>query len=207
MPHTVLILSVLYIGLAFGWRTARQLRTTGSSGFRGLRADSSPAEYATAVLFVAALVLGFVAPVLGVLGWLKPIEQLDNSLFRILGSFAYAAGVALTLAAQVAMGTSWRIGVDPAERTQLVTDGLFSYSRNPIFTAMLFATAGLTLMLPNLAALVGLASLAVAVQIQVRLIEEPYLRRTHGDRYSEYTSETGRFVPGIGKQGPNRKAD
>jgi protein-S-isoprenylcysteine O-methyltransferase Ste14 len=207
VPHIVLILSVLYFGLAFGWRTARQLRTTGSSGFRGLRADTSPAEYVTAVLFVVALVLGLVAPVLGAPGWLRPIEQLDHALLRILGSFAYIAGVALTLAAQVAMGASWRIGVDPAERSQLVTDGLFSYSRNPIFAAMLLAGAGLTLMLPNLAALVGLASLAVAVPTQVRLIEEPYLHRVHGDQYSEYTSGTGRFVPGIGKQGPNRMAE
>jgi protein-S-isoprenylcysteine O-methyltransferase Ste14 len=35
------------------------------------------------------------------------------------------------------MGASWRIGVDPSERTDLVTGGAFALVRNPIFSAML----------------------------------------------------------------------
>ena len=206
VSRIVLCLYLLYIALAFGWRTVRQLRTTGSSGFRGLRADSATAEYVAAALFVAAFGLGFAAPVLGLLGWLTPIEQLDHAQLQVVGLVAYAAGVALTLAAQIAMGTSWRIGVDPAERTQLVTQGLFSYSRNPIFASMILAALGLALMLPNLVALVSLASLALAIQIQVRLIEEPYLRGIHGARYTEYMSVTGRFLPWLGKE-PDRPAD
>ena len=35
-------------------------------------------------------------------------------------------------------------------------------------------------------------------QLQVRLIEEPYLRQTHGSGYVDYASRVGRFVPGLG---------
>lgn len=46
------------------------------------------------------------------------------------------------LAAQQAMGRSWRIGVDTDERTELVTEGVFGLVRNPVFTAMIVAVGG-----------------------------------------------------------------
>jgi protein-S-isoprenylcysteine O-methyltransferase Ste14 len=39
----------------------------------------------------------------------------------------------------------------------------------------------------------------VAVQLQVRSIEEPYLRRVHGVAYERYAGRVGRFVPGVGR--------
>ena len=39
------------------------------------------------------------------------------------------------------------------------------------------------------------ASLVTAVEIQVRAVEEPYLRRTHGAVYEAYCKATGCFVP------------
>jgi protein-S-isoprenylcysteine O-methyltransferase Ste14 len=39
----------------------------------------------------------------------------------------------------------------------------------------------------------------VAGELQVRLIEEPYLLATHGGTYQRYAATTGRFVPGIGR--------
>lgn len=108
-------------------------------------------------------------------------------------------GVSLTLAAQLRMGDEWRIGVDAAERTRLVTDGLFAVVRNPIFTAMGATGLGLTLMVPNVVAVTGLVALVVALELQVRVVEEPYLRTAHGPAYARYESVTGRFVPGLGK--------
>jgi protein-S-isoprenylcysteine O-methyltransferase Ste14 len=113
---------------------------------------------------------------------------------------AAVAGVVATVITQFAMGTSWRIGVDPTETTGLVTSGPFALVRNPIFTAMAVTGLGLALMVPNLIALAGALGLLVALQLQVRVVEEPYLRATHGTAYSEYTARTGRFVPGIGKR-------
>jgi protein-S-isoprenylcysteine O-methyltransferase Ste14 len=40
--------------------------------------------------------------------------------------------------------------------------------------------------------------LLIAVELQVRFVEEPYLLRTHGQRYRDYASRVGRFVPGLG---------
>ena len=86
-----------------------------------------------------------------------------------------------------------------ARRTSLVTTGPFAVVRNPIFAAMLPASLGLALLVPNAVALAGLAALWLALEIQVRLVEEPYLLRAHGDSYRQYAGRVGRFVPGLGR--------
>ncbi len=82
---------------------------------------------------------------------------------------------------------------------QGITAGPFALVRNPIFSAMVPAFLGLALLVPNIAALAGFAALLVALEVQVRLVEESYLLRTHGARYADYASRIGRFVPGLGK--------
>ncbi len=97
------------------------------------------------------------------------------------------------------MGDSWRIGVDESERTELVTVGAFAVVRNPIFAAMIPTSLGIVLLVPNVVALVAFVTLVGALELQVHLVEEPYLLWTHGERYLAYASRVGRFVPGVGK--------
>ncbi len=107
-------------------------------------------------------------------------------------------GVSLTLAAQLGMGSAWRIGVNDTEQTNLVTDGLFALVRNAIFTAMGLTGLGLTLMVPNMVAVIGFVALLLALELQVRVVEEPYLRALHGHTYTQYQAITGRFLPALG---------
>jgi protein-S-isoprenylcysteine O-methyltransferase Ste14 len=83
--------------------------------------------------------------------------------------------------------------------TELVTGGLFRYVRNPIFAGMLAFWAGVALATPNLLCLVAPLFALAGMEIQVRFVEEPYLRRVHGDAYLKYASMAGRFIPGLGK--------
>ena len=109
------------------------------------------------------------------------------------------AGIAATLYAQHDMGQSWRIGVDPSETTTLVRHGVFARVRKPIFTAMLIFAAGITLMTPNPLALAAFLVLLVTIELQVRVVEEPYLNTAHGQAYRDYCETVGRFVPHIGR--------
>lgn len=58
-------------------------------------------------------------------------------------------------------------------------------------------------MVPSVVALVGLAALVVALELQVRVVEEPYLQRAQGSGYADYASRVGRFVPGVGRLAEN----
>jgi protein-S-isoprenylcysteine O-methyltransferase Ste14 len=189
---------VVYLALAFGLRTAIQLRRTGSSGFHGISGTPGSAEWIGGVGFVVALALGFLAPVADLLGVAEPIDALDGHTGHVVGVVLFALGLAATLAAQFAMGESWRIGVSEEDRAPLVSHGPFALVRNPIFSAMLPAGLGLALMTPNVLAVAGVIALAVALEIQVRFVEEPYLLRTHPE-YADYARRVGRFVPGVGR--------
>jgi protein-S-isoprenylcysteine O-methyltransferase Ste14 len=123
----------LYMALAFGLRTAMQLRRTGSSGFEGVSGRPGSAEWWAGILFVVAIAVGLAAPVLALTGVVEPIAALDVTAVHAAGIALFAVGLAGTLAAQVAMGESWRIGVDEAATTELVTGGPFAIVRNPIF--------------------------------------------------------------------------
>lgn len=199
MAATAIVLYGIYLALAFGLRTLIQLRRTGSTGFHGLGGKPGSAEWLAGVGFAVALILGVAAPVLALQDIAEPIGALDGSAAHAVGLVLAIGGIAGTLYAQIAMGTSWRIGVDPAERTELVTTGPFALVRNPIFAAMLPTALGLTLLVPSWIALLGLAGLFIALELQVRVVEEPYLLGVHGETYRAYAARTGRFVPGVGR--------
>jgi hypothetical protein len=111
--------------------------------------------------------------------------------------------VGATIAAQISMGASWRIGVDETERTTLVTTGPFRLVRNPIFTAAVGVMAGVAIAVPNAIALVGLGAAIIGLQLQVRRIEEPYLLRVHGEDYRAYAAPS-RPVRAGGSAGSRR---
>jgi protein-S-isoprenylcysteine O-methyltransferase Ste14 len=194
MPRLALALYGLYLALAFGWRTWRQLRTTGRSGFVDI-SRAGALERGVGALLVVSLALGIVSPLAALRGSAPQIAAPE----ALLGVAVYAAGLALTLTAQLHMGVSWRIGVDPSERTQLVTSGPFAVARNPIFTGMIAVAAGLALLVPNVWALLAVLVLVAGIELQVRFVEEPYLLRTHGEPYRAWTQRVGRFLPGIGR--------
>lgn len=192
--------SILFALLAFGLRSLLHYRRTGRTGWVGLSGNVGSFEWIGGVLFAVALVASAAAPLLQVTGAVAPLPALDVAAAHGLGIALCLVGTASTLWAQLAMGDSWRIGVDGSARTTLVVAaGPFRWVRNPIFTGMMITVLGLALLVPNVVALVGVAVLLLALQIQVRRVEEPYLVRNHGGDYLRYASRTGRFLPGVGR--------
>jgi protein-S-isoprenylcysteine O-methyltransferase Ste14 len=196
MSFIALALYLTWAVLAFGWRTVVQYRRTGDTGLR-LHASAGTPQWWAKIGFVLALGIGFAAPVASVAGF-DNLRVLDMVWLHVTGVAITVLGIACTVVAQFAMADSWRIGVDTNERTPLVTDGAFAIVRNPIFSAMLVTAVGLTMTIPNAISIAGLVALVVALEVQVRLVEEPYLRSAQGLRYWDYATRVGRFAPGIG---------
>lgn len=106
-------------------------------------------------------------------------------------------GAALVMLAQAQMGASWRVGIDD-RRTALVTTGLFGLVRNPIFSGMLAALAGLALLTASLWSALGWLIIAALIALQVRF-EERHLTTLHGREYRIWAARVGRFLPGVGR--------
>jgi protein-S-isoprenylcysteine O-methyltransferase Ste14 len=198
MAGFALGLYLFYLLTAFGLRSLRHYRRTGSTGFRGVSGRPGSLEWWGSALFVLALLLGLAGPLLQLLDIVAPL--LDGVGVWVVGLVVAGVGIVSTLAAQQAMGVSWRVGVDHGESTELVTAGVFAFVRNPVFTAMIATGVGLTVLAPNPVALAAVVALVAAIEIQVRAVEEPYLLRTHGAVYRDYTARVGRFLPGIGRR-------
>ena len=193
---------VVFMLLAFGLRAVVHRKRTGSAGFNGMRGRPGSAEWWAGASFVVAVVAGLAAPALQLSGVVSPV--VDGWVLPAAGVVVTVAGIVATLWAQGAMGESWRVGVDPDETTGLVTGGPFAVVRNPVFSAMTIAAAGLTLLAPNVVAIGAVVVLAVAIELQVRVVEEPYLTRVHGAAYLAYASRVGRLVPGLGRLVPGQ---
>ena len=197
-----LIAVLAFYGLGFGWRTWVQLRRYGSSGivlFRSGRPGQHLREALFVVLAVALLAeaaLAAVAP--RRLPGLVPLAPATAAVLRATGTVMVLGATALMLAAQLDLGASWRVGIDEGARPGLVTGGLYRYSRNPIYVAMLAALLGFALLLPSWISLGLLIGAGLGIRRHVG-DEEAYLGRTYGEEYRRYAARVGRFVPGVGR--------
>lgn len=197
MPTVALVLSALWLLTAVVLRVAIQVRRTGDTGLRLTGAERGSSGWWAAVAFTAGIAVVVAGPLLLAVGVVEPRD--GSAALQWAGLVLASTGVVGTFAAQLDMGASWRVGVDPSERTALVTAGLFRWVRNPIFTAMLATAAGLTALAPTVVGVAGCAVVVLAVEAQVRWVEEPYLRDAHGDAYRTYAAAVGRFVPLVGR--------
>ncbi|MDZ4266963.1 MAG: isoprenylcysteine carboxylmethyltransferase family protein [Mycobacterium sp.] len=201
MPVIALVLFAVFAVLGFGWRSWVQRRRTGSTGFKGVSGRPGSVEWVAGVGFAVGIAVAVLAPALQWFGVVAPVSVLHAGWIQTLGIVIAIAGITATVYAQLDMGDSWRIGVDHTETTTLVHTGVFAVVRNPIFTAMIVFALGITLVTPNVVALIGFALLVTTIELQVRAVEEPYLRSVHGETYRHYLATVGRFVPGVGRIG------
>jgi protein-S-isoprenylcysteine O-methyltransferase Ste14 len=125
--------------------------------------------------------------------YLLPIWYLEKTFLQITGLIILLVALIWIAFAQHQMANSWRIGIDEKNKTRLVTEGVFSLSRNPIFLGMLSTLLGLFLVIPNAITFMVLITGFIVVQIQVRL-EEEFLLKSHGEAYKNYCAQTKRWI-------------
>ena len=192
----LLIYFVVFFLLAFVVRSVFVFRSTGINPLVLQRTQDAYGYVGTAftvLVLGCAVVVTLLAFVPHAANWLGMITPLEFTSIKGLGWFCLLVSLLWMLIAQVQMGAAWRIGIDSANRTELVSKGLFTISRNPIFLATRVALLGFFLVAPNAATLALLAAAEVIIQVQVRL-EEKYLLGLHGSAYEQYFSKVPRWL-------------
>jgi protein-S-isoprenylcysteine O-methyltransferase Ste14 len=122
-----------------------------------------------------------------------PIRHLDNPTINYIGLSLLVISLVWTVIAQTQMKNSWRIGIDTNTKTELITNGLFSISRNPIFFGMIITLLGAFLATPNALTVLFLILGYILIQIQIRL-EEEFLTKEHGQEYLKYKQKARRLI-------------
>lgn len=151
-------------------------------------------KLAVALLATAALI-AWLAPEIEVY-FGKPAWS-ETPALRWIAAGVLAFSMLLILAAQAAMGASWRVGVPAEGPGALVTSGLFALSRNPVFVGMFGLALAMFLWSPTMltAALLPLAAFTMAMQVR---IEEDALLAKHRELYAAYQRRTPRWVWPLG---------
>jgi protein-S-isoprenylcysteine O-methyltransferase Ste14 len=121
-------------------------------------------------------------------------SQLVSSLaVKSIGVALVTLSLVLFGLAFVSFGDSWRVGFDVRTPGALVTKGVFTASRNPIYVCLDLWFIGIFLINGTLIFLI-FALLAVAFLHWQILQEEEFLLRLYGQPYQSYCAKTGRYL-------------
>ena len=130
------------------------------------------------------------------LQWLWPLGLLEevNQAFRVgAGGMAILIGVSLVAAGRnslVRLGTN----VSPLlPTTALATGGIYSWTRNPLYTGGTFVMLGIAFVFTLDWLLLLLVPAMLILHFGVVRNEERYLERKFGDSYREYKASVARY--------------
>ena len=149
------------------------------------------------ILLPSSLLISFVFIILTALHINLP-AIISNYLIKIIWikyigiSFCYS-GLIIFLLALISFGKSWRIGIDENNSNELVTNGMFKYSRNPIFLFMDLYFIGIMLIYPNIVFILLALFTIIGIHLQI-LREEEFLAKKFGKKYIEYKNKTRRYI-------------
>jgi protein-S-isoprenylcysteine O-methyltransferase Ste14 len=98
-----------------------------------------------------------------------------------------------------ALGNNWRVGTGDEETKELVTDGFFSYTRNPVYMFFNLFMLGKFLINGDIVILILLIIVMVSLHLLI-LQEEKLLSRNFGHIYDHYRSSTPRYFKVTGNR-------
>lgn len=81
---------------------------------------------------------------------------------------------------------------DPPQK--LVRDGLYRYSRNPMYVGVLTVLFGWALAWPRPALWIYFGAICITFHLRVVLGEEPWLSETHGEAWERYKRDVPRWI-------------
>lgn len=189
-----------YLALFF-WGGALAAQSAGRSVWLFSRAKGR--DRLAALGFRAAFALAFFGPLL----WLAlgPLHKLDPFwtegravILGLVGVFVAGLGAMVAFSAQMSMGSSWRVGVVSGETGDLVSGGLYRFSRNPTFVGQAALLAGVAMAVPSLPTLLALILFLWSARTQV-ISEEAALLTAIGPDYERYCKSVPRWI-GVGRE-------
>lgn len=188
------IVFVLLVFVMPSWKVYKQ---TGINPFRFATKHNPAHDYlgnsmkAFVVVLLISILCDSLAP--SVYPFLLPFGYMQRDGLQMTGLVLAHISLVAIMIAQWQMKQSWRIGIDYENKTGLVTSGLFSKSRNPIYLFLLVGLVGVFLLLPNAVSFAVLFAAYLMLHLTMRM-EEEFLTKQHGDAYVAYKKKVKRLI-------------
>ena len=131
----------------------------------------------------------------------------NNQLFKIgdiskmktplmfIGAIFIVVGVAVWIYAVIIQKISEEI-----KNGKLITKGIYSFVRNPIYTAFIIVFTGILIMGSNLFLLILPILFWINLTVILKLTEEKWLLEKFGDEYVDYCKVVNRIIPWFPKK-------
>jgi protein-S-isoprenylcysteine O-methyltransferase Ste14 len=111
------------------------------------------------------------------------------------GTFLLTFSIWLFGRAYADLGRSWSPKIDITEKQKLVTDGVYTHVRHPVYAAMWVWAIAQPLLLENWIAGFSLAACFLPLYLIRVPREEKMLLENFGEAYQAYMQRTGRILP------------
>jgi protein-S-isoprenylcysteine O-methyltransferase Ste14 len=120
-------------------------------------------------------------------------EFFHSEIIAWVGVLFCLAGLLLLLWSLISFGESFRVGIDNEQPDKLITNGVFAFTRNPIYVAFAMILLGQFLIFPNWILFIYIFAGIWLFHRQV-LREEDYLKKHYGQEYLEYSDRVRRYL-------------
>ena len=201
-PGIILTATIWTYWLGAGAMVVRVLRKSGRSA--GLIPEQ-PLERLMGFVWVPLVVAWNVLPYLAVVRRVPslgvPSFALEEPAYAALRAIAAVVALScliLTTWCWARMGKRWGMAVSERDGGELITDGLFSRVRHPIYSLSMLLMACSAVVVPT-PPMVAIALVHICLMHLKARNEERHLMKVHGDTYARYVRLTGRFVPRLGE--------
>ncbi len=121
------------------------------------------------------------------------IHVLNRVVAMTLGFALLLLNLVVSGASLMHLKDSWRVGVLEKQTTDLVTTGIYRWTRNPYFVSYILMFAAYTVLLQNVI-LFGLSIVGCVFIHRMIMKEEHYLLSVHGDAYVQYKKNVPRYI-------------
>lgn len=117
---------------------------------------------------------------------------LQHGVLMLIGNTLLVLGLGSIMVMHYRLSRDWRSGIDPTGPGRLICEGVYRYSRNPMFICVGLTQLGFFLALPSVFSLFCLFLGLYILQRQV-LAEEKHLSELFSDQYAVYCSRVRRW--------------
>ena len=111
-------------------------------------------------------------------------------LFLVFGVIMITFGISIWIAAVIKAKIDNNI-----KNNQLVTTGIYSYVRNPIYSAFMIGCTGAIICANNLWLLILPIFYWIGMTLLMKATEEKWLKELYGEQYIKYCKKVNRCIP------------
>lgn len=176
-----LFYGIYFIKMFLQKRQGIQTRQLGKRKERGLHIVENVMSVATLSIVPVQLVSVIID-----WSWLPSSARFTGFLTGMLGDLIFLISV-------ITMKNNWRAGIPESAKTELVTEGIYRFSRNPAFVGFDFMYIGVCLLFCNPLTIAFSVFSIVMLHLQI-LQEEKYLTEIFGESYVQYKKIVFRYL-------------